>query len=195
MEQQLPMYVWAGAVALAIVAAAWSAKERPGVRPTLPLEHVAGAALVGLFGWEALVHLPGVAMVYWTLTAGLGDVRGVESHQAYVVAQGVFVIGAAFAVAGILRRRTWGSVLGIGLAAALVLWNVLVLVETTTLYGESMGSDAYYSVLTGLIGMQSVPALAAVALLAWPFARRPTPRVDATGHDWPGAGAQVERSG
>lgn len=74
--EQWPMYVWAAAVALAIVAGAWTATNRREVRPALPVEHVAGAALVGLFGWEMLVNLPGSAMGYWSLTAGLGDVQG-----------------------------------------------------------------------------------------------------------------------
>lgn len=170
--QQWSMLLWAAAVALAIAAGVWTAMNRREVRPGLRPAHAAGAALVGLFGWEALVHLPGAVMGYWTLTAGLGDVQGVEGRQAFVVAQFAFVIGAAFAVGGILRRRIWGSVLGIGLALAQVVWAGLVLFETTSMFAEVMGSDAYLSVVSGLIGMDAIPALAAIALLAWPLVRR-----------------------
>ena len=186
-DQQPAMYVWAAAVTLAIVAGAWTGMNRRGIRPTLPPEHVAGAAIIGLFGWEMLVHLPGSMIGYWALTAGLGDVRGVEGHQAYVVAQAAFAIGAAFAVVGTLRRRTWGVVLGIGLASSRVVWSGLILFETVSMYGEIMGSDAYLSTVSSLIGMQAVPALAAIALLSWPLARR-------SDSEWPAAGASMEHA-
>ena len=186
-EAQWPMFVWAALVALAIGAGAWTAINRREARPTLPLEHIAGAALVGLFAWEGLVNLPGTVMGYWTLTAGLGDVRGVEGKQLFVVAQAAFVVAAALAVVGILRRRTWGSMVGIGLSAALAVWSGLILFETTTMYGESMGVDAYLSVVSGVIGMRAIPALVVIGLLAWPMVRRTTPRVGAAGNDRPAA--------
>ena len=188
-QQQWPMFVWAAAVALAIVAGAWIAINRPQIRPTLPVEHVAGAALLGLFGWETLVDLPGVVMGYWTLTAGLGDVRGVEGDQAFVVAQAAFVVAAAFAVTGILRRRAWGAVLGIGLAASIVVRIGLVLFETTALYAVSMGGGTYFGVVSTLVGMQAIPALGIIALLGWPMIRRTTPPVGAADRDWPAAAA------
>ena len=126
-DQQPSMYVWAAVVALAIVVGAWTAMNRRALRPTLSPEHVAGAAMLGLFGWEMLVHLPGAIMGYWTLTAGLGDVRGVEGYQAFVAAQAAFVVAVAFAVVGILRRRAWGAILGIGLASARVVWSGAIL--------------------------------------------------------------------
>ena len=191
-EGQPAMYVWAAAVALAIVAGGWTAMNRRGIRPSLQLEHVAGAAIVGLIGWEMLVHLPGAWVAYWLLTAGLGDVRGVEGYQAYVVAHAAFVIAAAFAVFGILRRRTWGAILGIGLASARVVWSGAGLFQTLTMYADNMGSDAILSLISNGIGMQAIPALAAIALLAWPMLRRTTPRADESGRDWPAAAAPVE---
>lgn len=178
------MYVWAAAVVLAILASVWTARIRPSVRPELPLEHVAGAAIVGLVGWELLVYLPGSLMGYWTLTAGLGEVRGaVEAHQAFLVGQVAFVIGAGFAIFGILRRRLWGAVLGIGLAAAMAVWSVLQLVEVTILFGESMQTDAYLETIATMIGTREIPALAAIALVAWPLLRRRTRRVSSSGHE------------
>ncbi|MEO7295362.1 MAG: hypothetical protein ABIZ57_04395 [Candidatus Limnocylindria bacterium] len=188
-QEQWPMLVWAGAVALAIVAGAWTALSRPQVRATLNIQHVAGAALLGLFGWESLVNLPGVVTGYWTLTAGLGDVRGVEGDQTYVVAQVAFVVAAAFSVTGILRRRAWGAVLGIGLAASIVVWISLILFETTLLYAESMDGGTYFSLVSTLVGMQAIPALVIIALLAWPMIRRTTPPVGAADRDWPTAAA------
>ncbi|MGH2382154.1 MAG: hypothetical protein ACRDG7_13170 [Candidatus Limnocylindria bacterium] len=190
--EQWPMYAWAAAVALAIVAGAWTATNRREVRPALPVEHGAGAALVGLFGWEMLVNLPGSAMGYWSLTAGLGDVQGVAGHQAYVVAQAAFVVAAAFAVAGVLRRRTWGAVLGIGLAASVVLWSGLILFQTTSMYAEIMGSDAYLGIVSSLVGMRAIPAVVVVALLAWPLIRRMKPHAGASDPDWPTAGAPAD---
>lgn len=188
-QEQWPMFVWAAAVALAIVAGAWTAINRPKIRPTLPVEHVAGAAILGLFGWESLLNLPGVVMGYWTLTAGLGDVRGVEGDQAFVVAQAAFVVAAAFAVTGILRRRTWGAVLGIGLAASIAVWSGLILFETTALYAESMDGGTYFSLVSTLVGMRALPALVVIALLAWPMVQRTTPPVSAADRDWPTASA------
>jgi hypothetical protein len=179
-----PMYVWAAAVALAVLAAGWTARTRPSVRPELPLEHVAGAAIVGLVGWELLVYLPGSLMGYWTMTAGLGEVRGgVEAHQAFLVGQVVFVIGAGFAIVGIIRRRPWGAVLGIGLAAAMAVYSVLQLVEITILFGASMQPDAYLETIATMIGTREIPALAAIALLAWPLLRRRTRGVISSGHE------------
>ena len=183
------MFVWAAAVALAIVAGGWTAINRPPIRPSLPIQHVAGAAILGLFGWESLVNLPGVVMGYWTLTAGLGDVRGVEGDQAFVVAQGAFVVAAAFAVTAILRRRTWGAVLGIGLATSIVVWSGLILFETTSLYAGSMDGGTYFSLVSTLVGMRAVPSLVVVALLAWPMVQRTTPPVGTADRDWPTAAA------
>ena len=193
-DQQPAMFVWAAAVTLAIVAGAWTAMNRRDSRPTLPPEHVAGVAIIGLFGWEMLVHLPGSVIGYWALTAGLGDVRGVEGHQAYVVAQAAFAVGAAFAVVGTLRRRTWGVILGIGLASSRVVWSGLILFETVSMYGEIMGSDAFLSTVSVLIGMQAVPALAAIALLSWPLVRRTTPRAGASDAEWPAGSASMEHA-
>jgi hypothetical protein len=189
--QQWPMYAWAAAVAVAAVAALWVATRRREIRPALPLEHVAAAALIGYFGWEMLVNFPGSVMGYWSLTAGLGDARGVEAQQAFVIAQGVYVAGASSAVVGILRRRTWGIVLGIGLAAALTVWTALNTVWLFVSFGESMSPDSYLGIVTSTIGLGVVPALVAIGLLAWPLARHTTarPTTPSSGRDWTGSTA------
>lgn len=189
-SQVWPSYGWTAAVAVAIVAGVWTAMRVREPLPVLPAEHVAGAALVGLFGWESLFQLPGAWMGYLHLIAGLGDVRGDEAQQAYVAALALFAIGSAFAVVGILRRRTWGAVLGIGLAAAVVVMIALVMVQTITMIGDAVGDDAYLSFALGSIGQRAIPALAAIVLLAWPLLRRPRPRAEEP--DWPTASAPAE---
>ena len=193
-DQQPTMFVWAAAVVLALVAAAWTATNRRDACETLPLEHVAGAAILGVLGWEVLVRLPGTVMGYWSLTAGLGDVRGIEGYQVFVVAQAAFVIGAAFAIVGILRRRLWGAVLGIGLAVTRVVWSGAVLYEALSTFGDSMSNDVYLDFVTSVIGLQAVPAVVVIALLAWPLVRRTTPRAEASDAQWPAGSAPVEHA-
>ena len=193
-DQQPAMYVWAAAVGLALTAGAWTAMNRRATRATLPLEHVAGAAILGVFGWEMLVHLPGTVMGIWTLTAGLGDVRGVEGYQAFVVAQVAFIIGAAAAIVGILRRRTWGAILGIGLAVARLVWSVAVLYEALSAFGDSIGNDLYLEFVTSVIGLQAVPAVVVIGLLAWPLVRRTAPGARASDAEWPANTAPLEHA-
>jgi hypothetical protein len=192
--QQWAMYAWAAAVAIAVLAGIWFATNDRGTRSSLPLEHVAAATLLALFGWEMLVGLPASTMGLWALTAGLGEVRGVEGQQAFVLGQTVFVIGAAIAVVGILRRRRWGIALGVGLAAALVVWTVVNTLWLFVTLGASMSSDMHLGVATSAAG-RGVPALVAIGLLAWPLVRRPTPRPTAphAGRDWSSAPASDAR--
>ena len=189
-SQMWPSYAWAAVVAVAIVAGVWTAMKVREPRPVLPAQHVAGAALVGLFGWEGLFQLPGALMGYLNLIAGLGDVSGDEAQQAYVAALALFAIGAAFAVVGILRRRTWGAVLGMGLAAAVVVMIAIVMIQTISMVGSAIGDDAYLSFALGSVGQRAIPALAAIVLLAWPFLRRRAPRAEEP--DWPTAPAPAE---
>ena len=193
-DQQPMMFVWAAAVGLALVVGAWTATNRKATRPTLPLEHVAGAAILGVLGWEMLVHLPGTVMGIWTLTAGLGDVRGVEGYQAFLIAQAAFVIGVATAIVGILRRRPWGAILGIGLAVARVVWSGAVLYEALAMFGDEIGNDLYLDFLTSVIGLQAIPALVVVALLAWPVVRRATPGAQAPDAEWPAGAVPLEHA-
>ncbi len=189
--QQWAMYAWAGAVALTVFAGVWAATNQRSVRPVLPLEHVAAAALIGSFAWDMLVQLPGSIMGVWTLTAGLGDVLGDEPQQAFVAAQVLFVAAGAVAVPGILRRRVWGIVLGIGLSVALILWAVLSVSSLLARLGESMPPDVMTSILVNAIGLSVIPALAAIGLLAWPLVRRTTPRPTEAGadRDWSASAA------
>jgi len=172
------MYVWAATVALAIVAGIWSATTHRDVRPSLPTEHVAGVALLAFFGWEMLLGLPEAVKGYSLLSAGLGDLRDLQPQQAFLAAQAAFAIGTGFAVVGVLRRRTWGAVLGIGLAVSLVVASVLSFATVTATMAESMDPDTYWSFVVSIFGLRAIPALAAAALLLWPIVRPATGRAD-----------------
>jgi hypothetical protein len=166
-----PMYAWIAAVALAVVAGLWSARTHRAVRASLPPEHVAGAALVGLFGWEMLVNVPGELAGFVTLSAGLAEAPEVRAQQGLIAAQAAFAIAAGFAVVGILRRRTWGAVLGIGLAASIVLSAVLAVANVIATVAESMPPDTFWAFAVSIIGLRVIPAVAAAALLLWPLVR------------------------
>ena len=169
-----PMLTLAVTVALAVIAAVWAAKNRPTRRPVLPYRHVAGAAIVALLGWEVIVNLPGAMLGYLALTAGLGDVDGVEIDQAFVVAQVVFAIGAVFAVVGVLQRRVWGVVLAVGLAVARLAMAIAVVAQMIAMFGDAqiIGEFDYLLIVATTIALQTVPPIAAIVLLAWPSARR-----------------------
>ena len=96
LEGLWPMYAWAAAVAIAIGAGLWSATNQRELRPALPLEHVAGAAVLGVFGWEMLIRLPGDIVDYLQPSAGLSQTPGLQAEQAFLLSQAAFGIGAGF---------------------------------------------------------------------------------------------------
>jgi hypothetical protein len=169
-SQVWPLYAWAAVVTAAIVAGVWTALKVREARSVLPLEHVAGAALVGLFGWESIFQLPGAWVGFLSLTAGMGsDVSGDEAQQAYVAALALFAIGSA---------------------AAVVVMLAIVMIQTISMVGSAVGDDTYLTFVLGSVGQRAVPALAAIALLAWPLVRRPAPHPEEPA--WPTAGAPAE---
>ena len=113
-------WVFAGAVVVAYAVAIWTAVRRPGRRADLPMEHVAAAALIGLVAWGSLTDVREVAAI----TGAPYD---------YLTAMGLFVIGTVIAIVGILQRRPWGIVLGIGLAATHVLGSAAALIQVAML--------------------------------------------------------------
>jgi hypothetical protein len=185
-----PMLALVIGVALAVAAAAWAYVNRREPRATLASQHVAGAAIVALMGWEAVVYLPGAVAGYWALTAGLGDLRGLEVHQLYVVGLAALAIGSAAAVVGILRRQMWGIVLGIGLAVAQLALSIVSIVQTIVIFGGAAVGDAVYFETVGTtIALRAVPPIAAIVLLAWPLvrgSRTATPATPATSSAAPG---------
>jgi hypothetical protein len=158
-------------VAVAVFAAGWTAMNRRTRRPVLPYRHVAGVAIVALLGWEAIVYLPGAIVGYFALTAGLGDVSGVEADEAFVAALAIFAVAAVLAVVGVLQRRAWGVALAIGLAAARLATSLAAVAQTLVLFGDAqvVGDWSYVTMTATSIALQSVPPLAAIVLLAWPL--------------------------
>jgi hypothetical protein len=165
-----PVYLWAGALLLSILAASVTAASGRAPLAVLTAAQVAGATLVGLFGWQTLTNVPGLITGYWDLTAGLGNVDGIEPQQVFLVGQIVFMIACAVAVYAILRRARWGAVLGIGLAAAQIIWFVSIMIHNWSMY-DSMPGDVMLDIMLGALGAQVVPALAAIIFLAWPVTR------------------------
>lgn len=166
-----PVLLWVIVLGLAAIGGGLVARAQQPRWETLPAVHVAGVTLLGLFGWLALIELPGIVAGYWNLTAGLGDVDGLEDRQLFVIGQAVFVVASAVAVAGILRRERWGAVLGIGLAAAQLVWWASVLYQSLAQFGDSMSGETITDLLLSDIGGRIVPALLTIGLLAWPFRR------------------------
>lgn len=182
-----PWTLWALVitVGVAVLAAGWTARVRPEPRPTLPLAHVAGAALVGTIGWEALNMLPGTITTLFLATAGIPEPRGAEGTQAFAGGSVVFVLASGLAIVGILRRRAWGAVLGIGLALARVAVGITSLFQWLALSGSVVGDNTYLPTALSIIGMSLVPPLAAAALLLWPLvARSSVPSVPPGADAW-----------
>jgi hypothetical protein len=173
-----------GILVIAGIAAAWTALNRPRPRAELPLQHAAAAALIGYVAWDGLIQLPGLFDMYFTATVGLGDLGNVLLGQrAYLIVATAFIIGSAIAITGILLRRTWGAVLGIGLAAAHVIGSVTTVVNLAILEsGAVVVGDGYFAAVAPTLLMGAVPSAVAIGLLIWPLVRRPsdadTPRVD-----------------
>jgi len=187
------MFTLAVMVAIAVFAAGWTATNRRARRPVLPYRHVAGVAIVALLGWEAIVYLPGAIVGYFALTAGLGDVSGVEVDEAFVAALAIFAVAAVFAVVGVLQRRTWGVVLAIGLAAARLATTLAAVAQMLVLFGDAqvVGDMSYVAFTATTIALQAVPPIAAIVLLAWPLLEgraRPESAFPITGEraEWPG---------
>ena len=175
------LWAWVAVVAAAVLAAALARRLRPGLLPAVPLQHVAGATLVAVIGWQALVNLPGTVLQYFTTFAGIGRPTGESAYEAYVVAACVFVAASAVAVVAILRRRPWGSVLGIGLCVAHICTSFVGIASMLSLMGN-MGGDPNLTWYTITFALSAVPAIVGIMLLARPLiGSDPAPTV-ATGY-------------
>jgi hypothetical protein len=166
-----------GVIVVAIFAAAWTALNHPRPRPELPIHHAAAAALIGYVAWEGLTLLPGMFDFYLTATAGIDDLGSVLLGQrAYLIVASAVVVGSAIAIAGILRRRPWGPVLGIGLAAAHVIGSAATVINAALLESgaEVAGGEGYFALVAPTLLLGAVPPIVAIGLLVWPMIRRPS---------------------
>ena len=180
-------WVFSASTALAVVAGLLATRVRREWVTSLPMAHVAGLVLIALFGWETLVYLPSTIQLYTTGVAGIPDPSGVEAYQAFVVASVASVVAAALAIYGILRRRPWGVVLGIGVAATRAAMSVASTVNLLSMGLEVFGPEGLgYNAATGL-ALNCLPAVVGVVLLLWPLLRGSTteaPPVETV--DWSG---------
>jgi hypothetical protein len=166
-----------GVIVVAVIAAAWTALNRPRPRPELPIHHAAAAALLGYVAWEGFTVLAGFIDTHVTASAGLDDLGGVLlRQQAYLIVATAFVVGSAIATIGILRRRTWGAILGIGLAAAHVVGTASTLINLAMLESEAevVAGGGYFTFIAPTMVMGSVPPIVAIGLLVWPIVRHPS---------------------
>lgn len=178
-------WTFSAATAVTLLAGVVATRVRREWLTSLPMTHVAALAFLALFGWESLVHLPGVIQTYVIGVAGIADPPNVEGYQAFMVASVAFVIAAALAIYGILRRRPWGVALGIGVAGTRLVTALVSTANLFTLNGDFFGPDAVGWNAAILLAERAIPAIAAIVLLLWPLLRWPrteTPPVEAV--DW-----------
>jgi hypothetical protein len=170
---ELILWAFSAATTLAVVAGLLATRIRGEWLASVPLAHASAAALVALFGWEVLIDLPGTIAVYSATVAGIADAPGVADQQVFILTSVAFVVATVFAVVGILRRRSWAAVLGVGLAASKVATSLASVVSLMT-FAESFQPGDFGLLLGTTLALNAVPALAAIALLLWPLRRGST---------------------
>lgn len=184
-------WIAAAVIAAAVAAAVWTAVNRRWPLAELPPQHAAAAALLGYVAWEGLTQLPGFISTYLTATSGLDDLGNVLlAQRVYLIVGAAFVVGVGIAIFGILRRRQWGAVLGIGLAASHVIGSVATLVSLGIFESgaEVVGDGGYFALIAPTLVMGALPPIVAIGLLAWPLLRRSPgttpPRSESVAPDW-----------
>lgn len=167
-------WVFAASTVLTVVAGLLATRVRREWVTSLPMAHVAAVVVVALIGWESLVYLPGTIQYYTMAVAGIPHPTGVEAYQAFVFASAAFVVSAALAVYGILRRRPWGIVLGIGVAGTRALMSLASTINLFGMNADPLGPEGLAFNVFTLFAERVVPPLAAIGLLLWPLLRGST---------------------
>jgi len=162
------LWAWVAVVAAAVLASVLARRLRPALLPILPLRHVAGATLVAVIGWQALLNLPGTVLQYFTTFAGIGVPTGESAYEAFVAAACVFVAASAVAVVAILRQRPWGAVLGIGLCVAHIGTSLVGIASMLSLMGN-LGGDPNLIWYMISYAFSPLPAIVGIVLLAVPL--------------------------
>ncbi|MDQ2674829.1 MAG: hypothetical protein M3Y40_09265, partial [Chloroflexota bacterium] len=111
---------------------------------------------------------------YFIGVSGIADPPNVEGYQAFMVASVAFVLAAAVAIYGILRRRPWGVVLGIGVAGTRLVTALVSAANLFTLDGGLFGPTAVGWNAAIIVAERAFPAVVAIGLLLWPMLRRST---------------------
>ena len=166
------LWAWVALVAAGLAAAMIARVVQPGTRPTLPLRHVAAATLVAVLGWQALLMLPSTVLQFASLSPEIGGPTDQSANQAWMAAAIVHIVAALIAVVAILRRRPWGTVLGIGVAVANVGINAIGTISMLGFVDEFSQTDITFRVYAATNALSAVPALAAIVLLLAPLLRR-----------------------
>ncbi len=167
-------WTFSAATAATVLAGVVATRVRREWLTSLPMTHVAALVLVAQFGWESLVYLPGVIQTYAIGVAGIPDPSNVEAYQAFMVASVAFVIAAALAIYGVVRRRPWGVALGVGVAGTRLVTALVSTANLLTLNGEFFGPDALGWNAAMFVAERALPAVAAIVLLLWPLVSRST---------------------
>lgn len=116
--------------------------------------------------------MPGVVNSVVTAFAGIDSAPNQAAYQTFAVANVAVVVAAAVAVTGVVARWIAASVLAVGVCAARVATALIGLGQMFALTGQlSGGGDPQLGWLALSVVLQAVPAVAAIVLLAWPFAR------------------------
>ena len=183
-------WIVAAAIAVSVAAAVWTAVNRRRPRPDLPPQHAAAAALIGFLAWDGIAQVPGLIGAI-TATAGMDNMGGFLLAQQVQLIVGIsLVIGIVVAIVGMLRRRAWGAVLGIGLAASHVIGSVVAVISVAILQSRAVvvGDSGYFEFIAPTLLLGAVPSLVAIGLLAWPMLRTSPgsipPRSESAATDW-----------
>ncbi len=166
--------VWAFALMVGLAVAAAIVIGRTGRErlPTLSPHHAAGAAILGVIGWEVAIYLPGSVQTRTVaILPGPGDAA--LPSALYVLTQGVYVAATVVAVVFVLRRHVWAAILAIGLC----LVRIGLMTINLWQFVQSAGVDP--TVVAQLVPFALLTVPAAVAI--WLFAQQPLTRGEQDG--------------
>ncbi len=161
------LWLWMGVAVASVFGAILVARSSRPRLSRLSVEHIAAAAIIGVVGWEAAVRVPETIVTVTSGYAGIEGARGQGTYEAFAATLVGSVIGAVVAIVGLLRRRAWAVVLGLGVALARV-GTVAIGVSNMLSLTASDPQFAWWSVQ---VAAGAVPALAAIVLLVLPFMR------------------------
>ena len=183
MVEQWSAQVFGAAVGLSILVAFVASRVAPGQRASLPQTWVAGAALVGLLGWEAAIQVPGNVYGLYLLTARHHRSerhRGQPDHGCLhgALRAGGCRCGGRHPAAPCLgsRARHRARAVDCGHHPSRR-WSI----SSGSSGPTSSARTATCRSLLSIIATRAVPALAAAVLLAWPMLPRRSSPEAATG--------------
>ena len=161
-------FVWAFALMVGLAVAAAIVIGRTGRErlPTLSPHHAAGAAILGVIGWEVAIYLPGSVQ---TLTVAIlpGPGEAALPSALFVLTQGVYVAATVVAVVFVLRQHVWAAILAIGLC----LVRIGLMTMNLSQFVQRAGDDPSAVAQLVPFALLTVPAAVAIWLFAQPLTR------------------------